>query len=59
MHDLSAESVLPKTVIRKILENCNISVLEILEIYDGQGSRDKSVVGLDLCKRVYDVIQLN
>ncbi len=57
MYDVNVELVIPKFVVSKILQdNADISVLEICGMYEEGGAAS---VGLELCKRIYDVVKLN
>jgi len=57
MYDVSVEFVIPKFVVSKILsDNADISVLEICGMYEEGGAAS---VGLELCKRIYDIVKLN
>lgn len=56
MYDVSADFVMPRSIFLKILENSQISVLEIWQLYEGHNNKS---IGLEMCKRIYDVIQLN
>lgn len=54
--DVNVELVLPRVVMVRVLGNWRVSVLEIWELYQQCGCGN---VGMELCKRIYDVIQLN